>query len=900
MFRPATPARVRLSAAVSLAALVASAAGPAMAQDTAPEQPAAARDVITITAGRAQGAGALDRPVARITQDDLRAGGQDDLGRALAFNPAIVGSEFNDDPGTQNNTSGTASVNLRGLGLGASLVLINGQRQTITSVAADDGSTFVDMNALVPDIAIARVEILKDGASPLHGSDALAGVINVITRDRFEGIELVVEGRRPDSFGGAGSSGQAAMIAGRDFGRVHLMGAVSVRRTDGVEGFETDFVPGTGISTLGQPGSYFIQSPGGGFAVTNPSGGLVPIIDRDCAAGGGLPLVLGAATPFGDPGLCRLDFGQFFSLIPDETRINAMSVLTADLGEAVLTVRAGLAHSELSRGNSPSLPALNFPTIPQANPGNYLGADVTWLGRPLGVSAGAARRNFEHLTWRLDSELTTPFSAFARDWEGRVSASWSANTLDATITDTVASRLSLALDGVGGPACPAGAAAGDAGCFWFNPFGSGGLVTDPSDPRYNDPALLDWLVQEDLRQSEASLGVLEASAQAPALFAGPGGPVSLAVGAQVRRERLSVGHGNLFNADAFQFIVGGPDFSGSRIVTSVYAETLIPLSARTRLQAAARHEALDSFSSLDPKLTIAHDVSGTLTVSAGWARSFRAPSLHQQISATTSLQSLNTGASSSFLPVRTVGAPGLRPEEADTFTAGAAAQAGGWSGRLDLWRIEVEDVIVRESAQAILIAASDGAGGFNDPRVEVSTAGNVTLVRAAYVNAPSVTTQGVDLTVNRAPIETNSFGAFGAGFEGVWIERYSFADPVLNRTIEAAGNRNFTNAARSLPRLRATAWLDWSAGAWSARLQTRHISAYDNDEGAGGRVGAWTVADVQAGWRGQAYGRSYQVTIGALNVSDEAAPSVPTPLGYDTKVHDARGRIAYLRLAVTG
>ena len=384
MVRSLPSARVRLCAAVSLAALIGAGAAPVMAQDAPSTERAQAREVITITAGRASGAGALDRPVARISQDDLRAGGQEDLGRALAFNPAIVGSEFNDDPGTQNNTSGTASVNLRGLGLGASLVLINGQRQTITSVAADDGSTFVDMNALAPGIAIARVEILKDGASPLHGSDALAGVINVITRDRFEGLELVVEGRRPDSFGGAGNSGQAAMIAGRDFGAVHLMGAISARRTDGVEGFETDFVPGTGISTLGQPGSYYIQAPGGGFALTNPAGGPVPILDRDCAAAGGLPLVLGAATPFGDPGLCQLDFGQFFSLIPDETRINALTALTAGLGGAVLTVRAGLAHTELTRGNSPSLPALNFPTIPVANPGNYLGADVTWLGRPPG------------------------------------------------------------------------------------------------------------------------------------------------------------------------------------------------------------------------------------------------------------------------------------------------------------------------------------------------------------------------------------------------------------------------------------------------------------------------------------------------------------------------------------
>ena len=75
-------------------------------------------DVITITAGRAPGAQSGDRPVITLDAETLAASGLSDLGDALAFSPAIVGSEFNDDPGTQNDTSGTSSVNLRGLGLG--------------------------------------------------------------------------------------------------------------------------------------------------------------------------------------------------------------------------------------------------------------------------------------------------------------------------------------------------------------------------------------------------------------------------------------------------------------------------------------------------------------------------------------------------------------------------------------------------------------------------------------------------------------------------------------------------------------------------------------------------------------------------------------------------------------
>jgi iron complex outermembrane receptor protein len=879
--------------AVSVSAfvlLIALGEGPAMGQD--------AEDVITVTGGRAAGAEAGDRPVSLLTAESLRASGLTDLGDALAFDPAVTGSEFNDDPGTQNNTSGTSSVNLRGLGLGATLVLINGQRQTPASVASDDGASFVDLNALVPGIAIERAEILKDGASPLYGSDALAGVVNVITRDRVEGFTFEIEARGPDGLESGGfTSILSAIGGGRLSDTVHLTGAVSYRDTDGVEGFETDFIPGTGLSALGQPGAYYIPAPGGGFEVTTASGGPQAIIDQDCAAGGGVPLVLGTATSFGDPGFCRLDYGQFFSLIPDEQRLNLFAALTADLGETQLTVRAAYADQNLSRGNSPSLPALSFPTIPAANPGNYFGRDVTWLGRPQGVAAGAARRDFEHDTLRIDAELVRDFQLAGRDWTGTLTANYSRNELTATITDTLTSRLDAAINGFGGPDCASGATAGDeaAGCFWFNPFGSGVTVSDPSDPRYNDPALLDWLVGEDVRNSSASLASLEGVMATDTAFEAPGGPASLVLGAQLRRETLDVDHQDLFNDDAFLFIVGGPDYDGERDVFSAFTETVIPLTERVRLQAALRHEDLDAFSSTDPSVSAAFDATDTLTLSAGWSRSFRAPSLHQQVSATTTLQSLTIGDQSLFRPVRTVGDVNLAPESADTFTASANWSTGAWSARLDVWRTEVKDLIVEESANAILAADFADDGVFNDPRVETSLAGDVTLVRARFVNAPSVEAQGFDIAIDRAPVSLGRYGQISFGADAVHVADYTLTDPVLGVEIEAAGQRNFTNFARSLPQWRATAYADWSLGPWSARANLRHISAYDDDENGGAEIDAWTALDLQGRWEGD----RLALTLGALNATNEAPPSVNTPLGYDTKVHDARGRVLYARVSVS-
>jgi outer membrane receptor for ferrienterochelin and colicin len=115
-----------------------------------------------------------------------------DLVRAL---PENFGAELNSDVQGQGGTLGTANINLRGLGLNSTLVLLNGRRQTEYAINNANGDTFVDVNTLVPIIAIERVEVLKDGASALYGSDAIAGVANFITRRRFKGFRMSVDHR---------------------------------------------------------------------------------------------------------------------------------------------------------------------------------------------------------------------------------------------------------------------------------------------------------------------------------------------------------------------------------------------------------------------------------------------------------------------------------------------------------------------------------------------------------------------------------------------------------------------------------------------------------------------------------------------------------------------------------
>ena len=132
-------------------------------------------------------------PIQVVDNEDLRAAGVttiSDFANQLTVNN---GAQNNPDAVTQNVSAGTSNINLRGLGVASTLVLLNGKRTVTSGAQTDGGVSFVDTSSLIPPIAIGQVEVLKDGAGPLYGSDAVAGVVNFKTRSDFEGLEVSSE-----------------------------------------------------------------------------------------------------------------------------------------------------------------------------------------------------------------------------------------------------------------------------------------------------------------------------------------------------------------------------------------------------------------------------------------------------------------------------------------------------------------------------------------------------------------------------------------------------------------------------------------------------------------------------------------------------------------------------------
>jgi len=178
-----------------------------------------------------------------------------DITQTLTIN---TGAENNPDAFTQNATAGTSNINLRGLGVASTLVLLNNKRQVVTAQPTNEGLNFVDTSSLVPMIAIDRMEVVKDGASALYGSDAVAGVVNFITKRNYDGAMVSL-----DYQDGAHGDNKEYILQGL-WGATGDNGSVlaAISYTNRSPLFLSDrrlSRPQDDTSALGNPGSFFLN-----------------------------------------------------------------------------------------------------------------------------------------------------------------------------------------------------------------------------------------------------------------------------------------------------------------------------------------------------------------------------------------------------------------------------------------------------------------------------------------------------------------------------------------------------------------------------------------------------------------------------------------------------------------
>jgi iron complex outermembrane recepter protein len=879
-------------------------------------------------------------PLTVLTADDLAATGANDVGDVIEDLTINTGSQNNPDAFTQNFTTGTSNINLRGLGVSATLVLVNGRRQTQSAAATDRGENFVDTSSLPPMIAFERLEVLKDGATALYGSEAVAGVANFLTRTTFEGFDLEVGMQSTDLY--PQDDQQIRGVYGVGNERTHLLVAFDHLNRDMLTTYDRRLSePGDDVSQAGMPGSFLVPSLPGNPAYrpawtvafdgnrngvadfVEPQLGLPAVpgaqppvfADQNCTAIAArdpkvIPSIAGTAPSAAGPipiGLCELDFGSFYSLVPKEERTSAFVQLERRL-EAGAEGRLELhvANNAAERNNSPSFPFAAFPTVAASHPDNPYGSDVLFIGRIIGAGGTAVESVHDSDTTRFAASFSSPIGD---DWLYEASTQYSENDFFVQAPDVLADRFDPAIRGFGGVSCSSMTGSpGVAPCAYFNPFGSSLTGTGT----VNSQELLDWLVGFEHFDAHSELLTLEgyATRRLRGRMAGlRGGPIGIAVGAQYRGEQLYYDYDENADRDNFLFLIGNPDFSDRRDVGASFVELSLPVSETVNVQAAVRYEDYgNGVDSTDPKLTLLWRPSLMLSFRASLGTSFRAPSLFQAFGTQTTLAELIDPAvgSPQFFPVRTQPNPNrapLQPEGADVLNFGVSfSPTDRLMASLDYWSFAHSDVIVEQDAQALLNAASLGDPLAQGQVIRDPESGLLLRVDSYYTNASSLETDGVDLSVAYRLDLGDGAGSLRFGVDGTYVESYGISDPQAGQ-VDGAGKRNFGNFGTSTPQWRANAFATWQRGDRHAvNGFVRYVGSYVDDEVELGQGPAFyrlidrqVTIDAQYALILGHIAASPTLSFGVINLTDEEPPHVATSGGYDSKVHDPRGRLLYAK-----
>ena len=877
-----------LPLAVSLLAANAMMANTALAQEGDIEE-------VVITGSYIKGTGTDEAsPVEVLNSDYIQKQGALTIGELTQKLSVSTGTENNPDSFTSGETQGTSNVNLRGLGLTSTLVLVNGKRQSIAAAVANDGSVFVD-TATIPMAALERVEILKEGATATYGSDAVAGVVNFILRDDFEGVEVSL-GHQTTATSSQDTS-DVSILAGTNFGdNTNLLVAASFLQQDPLSSAERAYTTINAVSTLGRsflnlgglaPGLPPVIDGGtGAYAGTYGPGETIP--DANCEANGGV--LSGGFVPSLGGQKCGFLYGPRFNLVNEEERTNLYAALTHDMDNGIsIRGEIGFAKNEvLDNPQSPSYPALNFPTILPGQAGSPFDGFVRWYGRPLGAEAPSplAPRNSETLRASLDLSGSLDDGA----WDWRASLTYSENDREAYQPDTIASRLTAALAGQGG----------ESGTETFNIF----------DPSQNSAELIDYISATTYTNRKTDLLVADLVVSGPWFELDNFGTVNLAYGAQFRNEGYSVNRndiytqkpdpitGELQDVDLI-FLGGGAPVDVTRDSFAAFAEVSMPLNDSVELNVAARYESLESDSSLDPKISLRWQATDKLVVRGSMSTAFREPSLVQQYNVGTSLQGLvDPGATSAlFVRVRAEGSIDLKPETSTNTNLGLVySPTDNLNLRLDWWQFEYEDVITIENAQGKLNADPNG------PSVS-RVNGVLNGMQVSYINAATVDTDGIDVSADWN-IPAGDAGDFGVQLAYSRFNSYEIPDGNGGKK-DVVGSFNHDNFVRSLPEAKWNLTADWERGNHSAAVVLYHVDSYTTGRavpasavGFDNNIDSWQTVDASYNFNFNIGDTQAVLTLGGKNLTDEEAPRVydAANFSYDPKQHDPRGRLYYARV----
>lgn len=851
-----------LAAAACLALL-----GSAQAQ-TAPA-PAEDATTVTVTGSRIRGVAPIGSPVVGVTRDDIESAGTVSTAQMLQqvpqiFNLGVSENSRGQAGGSGNITYGSA-INIRGIGPFATLVLINGHR----SVGQGTTAATVDPS-IVPMLMLERVEVVADGASAIYGSDAVAGVANLILRRNEKGVQAMVSSGAGDGY----NERQAGALWGGRWAGGGLTIGIEHTFRDAVSGRDRDFFTGD------------LRSQGGGdFRATQCSPGNIIIANVNYAipANGVTPAT---AAQLVANTTNRCDNLKIQDLVPRQTRDSMAFTLSHDFGGGVVLSADGLATKREYRYRPGAL-AANV-TVPSTNP---------FYVRPPGAPAGTSETVAYSFINDLPVNTANGYSKTGQLTLGLDKTFGSGWKVGAQYTLGYNDDLSVTLGGINNGAVTAALARTDPATA-LNVFG-----TAPNTAA----ALANLNSTISYSPGDTRFENLLVKADGP-LFALPGGLARAAGGYEGQNIRTVGGQtGGTLAAPTFG------EVKLVRSVESVYGELALPVfgagnalpgARRFDLTLAVRHDKYsDVGSTTNPKFGVSWEPAQGFSLRGSYGKSFRAPGLTQ-------IQGFTNGGRGGLFVQNysdpTIGGAlrvgvtlsaanrSLEPETATTKTLGFDwdLPLAGAKTKLTVTYFDInydKQIVGVLSDLTILNRESqfDGTGIIqrNPPAALVAqllaqypVSGVPPATWTLYVdgsqkNLGKSVTRGFDFQLS-TKVPTQSLGQFAFGVNGTVFTKYLVAQtptaPLLDQL-----NLIF-NPMKFKARFNAS----WAYGPWFSNVFVNHTNAYDNNlTNPVQRVDARTTLDARVAvalgeLSGTAMLRDSTLSFGVVNLTDKKPPFV--------------------------
>lgn len=839
---------------------------------------------ITVTGSRIKRAeieGAL--PITVISRQELEQSGDisvADFLRETSFN------SFGSYQSTSGSSgAGATTISLRGLGASRTLILVDGRRAPTTPILGSGQN----LNA-IPMAAVERIEMLSDGASSIYGSDAIGGVINIITRKDYDGAEFTIGKGMPSHEGG--DTDEMSVLVGSSGDRARVLAGASYTSRDVVFTRDRDYwmaSPGASVYSnnfASQPStatSYRLAHPVFGTAVPG-----------DCIAGTNLFYTTGSG-----PGqVCQFNHSMTSANLTGMDTNSAFTRANVRLNDDwSVYFNADVARVE-SFGRFAPVPSSPWPggaiTLTPGTPNhpgtiggnNPHAGDAYYQG--LANDTLYMFHRFAALGTRDGNTTETTYN-FLGGFEGRV---FDKVDLDFGMRYSEVTGISLGTNYVVAGLAQKAIDAGDYNIY---------------DPFAGDPKGL-GMTATISRDLKTTLKEVYGTA-AFDLFEMRGGTAAAVVGAEYREEYYQDNYDPLSEAGQ---IVGsaGNSASGGRDVTAGFFEVLLPFTRTFEANLAGRYDRYSDYGSdFSPKASLRWHPIDSLTVRGSYGMGFRAPTLDILTQKTTfsaeytsdpATCEMLTGDPACQTQVTTfsIANPNLSSETSKQWTAGLVWDATSWlSMTLDHWGIHIDDQITGTSLTTVVRCLrglpglcpsgltefpngtvfpneSLGVGASFDP-----VTGGITGAQLGYVNLGYVDVDGYDFSAR-----TNfdlGWGRLRNQLSASYVHNYS-----------SNGGTNVVDTMGT-PKYRGTLGTNLAIEDWSFNWNANYIHGTENYQGDG-RLPSWLTHNLQATYEAP---WNAAVSVGVNNVANKDPVYDPALGGnsYDSYLYDPWGRVVYVR-----